>query len=124
MTLSYRLNYGLHGEDSFGYHCVNAALHAVVTLVVLPFMSTACACPSASPAPALAAVLFAVHPVHVEAVQNIVGRAEVMMALLYMTGFLCFARLVSNVDEKHDRVCDASGLRQAAGLGEEMGELR
>ena len=114
VTLSYRLNYKLHGAEPFGYHCVNAAVHTAVTLAVAPFVSTACACPS-SLAPALAAVLFAVHPVHVEAIQNIVGRAEAMMALLYMTGFLCFARLVSTIDKEQGWA--ASALRQTAGVG-------
>ena len=36
----------------------------------------------------LAGVLFAVHPIHSEAVSNVTGRAEVLSALFYLLGFL------------------------------------
>jgi len=39
----------------------------------------------------LVALLFAAHPVHVEAVANTTGRAEVLCALFYFAGFLAFA---------------------------------
>ena len=88
VTLSYRLNYALHTEQSYGYHVVNCALHAIVSALVIPVART---CGLSKPASGLAALLFAVHPVHVEAVQNIVGRAELMMSCFYLVGLLCYA---------------------------------
>ena len=52
VTLSYRANFAVHGEDPFGYHCVNVVLHAIVSLLVAPFASAAPA--AAAPAAATA----------------------------------------------------------------------
>ena len=91
MTLSYRANYVLHGSEVYGYHCVNAALHSIVSALVEPVAYEAFGgASSAGMAAGLTALIFAVHPVHVEAVQNIVGRAELMMSALYLLGFLCY----------------------------------
>jgi F0F1-type ATP synthase assembly protein I len=43
--------------------------------------------------PFLIALLFAVHPIHVEAVANTTGRAEVLCALFYFIAFLIYARI-------------------------------
>ena len=96
VTLSYRANYILHGSESYGYHCVNAVLHAFVSALIDPVAHAAFGTSSARSnggqtiAAGLTALIFAVHPVHVEAVQNIVGRAELMMSALYLLGFLCY----------------------------------
>lgn len=48
----------------------------------------------------MTSVLFAVHPVHSEAVQNITGRAELLMALFYLLGFVVYAAVVSRSDRE------------------------
>ena len=59
------------------YHAVNVLLYAAVCLAVLALAGRIL-----PPAAAwIAAALFAVHPVHVEAVGNIVGQAELIVAL-------------------------------------------
>jgi hypothetical protein len=75
---SFALNYALGGLDPSGYHVVNILLHTMVSLLLyglarqLGFSPGACL---------VAGVLFAVHPLHTEAVTGIVGRAELLMAL-------------------------------------------
>ncbi len=83
-TLTYALNYAAGGMAVGGYHAVNAGLHVAVSLLVLAWARHVVA--SVAPARAgtaslLAALLFAVHPVHVEAVAGMVGRAELLAAL-------------------------------------------
>ena len=61
------MNYLVGGLSPYGYHVVNIALHSVVTVLFM------LACRQMTPRhldvePFLAAALFAVHPVHVEAV--------------------------------------------------------
>ncbi len=75
---TFALNYAVGGLKPIGYHAVNILLHAGVSLAVYGlgvrwFLSPAGA--------TLAAALFAVHPLHTEAVAGIVGRAEILMAL-------------------------------------------
>lgn len=40
-------------------------------------------------------MFFAVHPIHVESVSNVTGRAEVLFGLFYIIGFLAYARLAN-----------------------------
>lgn len=64
-------------DDAPWFHAVNLLWHAGATLVV-----TALALRWSGFAAALAAgMIFAVHPVHVEAIANVIGRAELMAAI-------------------------------------------
>ncbi|HET8946143.1 MAG TPA: tetratricopeptide repeat protein [Candidatus Polarisedimenticolia bacterium] len=68
------------------FHATNVLLHAVVTgLLVLLALRMALRWQAAL----LAGVLFAVHPVHVEAVAGIVGRAELLAAAGTLGALLC-----------------------------------
>ena len=49
---------------------------------------------AASIAAAAAALLFAVHAVHVESVTNTVGRAELLSAVAFFASLLCYQRLL------------------------------
>ncbi|MFH0983549.1 MAG: hypothetical protein V2A79_18700 [Planctomycetota bacterium] len=77
-VLSFRLNHAIGGLEPFGYHLVNLALHALVAaLVVVVAVRVSCSWAGG----AAAGVLFAVMPIHTEAVANVVGRAELLAAL-------------------------------------------
>mmetsp|Transcript_30524 Transcript_30524/g.58776 ORF Transcript_30524/g.58776 Transcript_30524/m.58776 type:complete len:753 (-) Transcript_30524:423-2681(-) len=88
-TLTFRWNYSFHGLDTFGYRVTNIAMHAVVCGLSVLAVVRSMVYPRLLEAFA-AAIVFAVHPVHAEAVSNITGRAEVLSALLYLCGFLCY----------------------------------
>ena len=72
-TISFRLNHYFHDLRPFGYHVVNIALHAAVTIL---FTLAARRMLASSFTAVLAGALFALHPLHVEVATNIVGRAE------------------------------------------------
>lgn len=79
VTLSYALDHALAGLDATAFHLTNTVLHVGASLAVL-FLLRAWL-----PAVAgWAAMLFAVHPVHTEAVSWIVGRAELLCALFVL----------------------------------------
>jgi protein O-mannosyl-transferase len=90
-VLTFRLNYLLHELQPLGYHLVNLLLHAGVTLLY----HSLCARLLSRPAAALAALLFAVHPVHTEAVTGVVGRAELLASLFFLSALLQYARITS-----------------------------
>lgn len=77
-ALSYAVNYRIGGLDPAGYHAVNIALHAAASGLVFALLWRLTAHPFAALAGGL---LFAVHPVHTEAVAWVVGRADVLAAL-------------------------------------------
>ncbi|HKA37069.1 MAG TPA: tetratricopeptide repeat protein [Thermoanaerobaculia bacterium] len=84
LLLSYAVQWWIHGRQAESFHAVNVLLHAGATLLLLSFLRRIGVAP---PAPFLAALLFAVHPIHVEAVTSLVGRGEVLAAifsLLYL----------------------------------------
>jgi len=73
---SFTLDWMLSGGDPRWFHAMNLLWHAAASLLVFLL-----AAELLSPAGALgAALLFALHPVHVEAVANVVGRLELMAA--------------------------------------------
>lgn len=87
-VLSFGLDWSAGGGSPHWMHATNVVLHAGATAVVTAFIA-----PYVGAAGALAGgVLFAVHPLHVEAVANIVGRAE-MLAALAVLGALLLARI-------------------------------
>ena len=90
-TLS--LNWKLSGDRPFAYHVVNWLLHAGVTvllfLVLKAILGTQLRCDWVAFA---AALLFAVHPIHTEAVASIVGRSELLAAGFLLAAWLFHVR--------------------------------
>jgi tetratricopeptide (TPR) repeat protein len=84
-TLTYALNHAVGGLAPFGYHLVNLLLHAAASVLVL-VLATSLGLPLA--AATLAGLLFAVHPVHVEAVANVAGRKELLVTVLATSAVL------------------------------------
>ena len=73
------------------FHLTNLLGHAVVTALVLLLLAELMSLPGAL----LGALVFAVHPVHVEAVANIVGVGEIVSAMCFrVVGFACVVGLV------------------------------
>ena len=87
LLTSYAVQWWIHNGTVVGYHAVNVLLHALVTLLLARFLRKL-----AVPEPVAfgAALLFAVHPVHVEAVTSLVGRGETLAAV-FVFGFLLAA---------------------------------
>ncbi|KAG8512279.1 Protein O-mannosyl-transferase TMTC1 [Galemys pyrenaicus] len=92
-VLTFQLNILLTGMDPFYFHAANVILHCLVTLVLMytcdktVFRNRGLAF--------VTALLFAVHPVHTEAVAGIVGRADVLACLLFLLAFLSYNRSVA-----------------------------
>uniref|UniRef100_A0A8C5LCQ8 dolichyl-phosphate-mannose--protein mannosyltransferase n=1 Tax=Jaculus jaculus TaxID=51337 RepID=A0A8C5LCQ8_JACJA len=89
-VLSFRLNIFLTGMDPFYFHVVNVILHCLVTLVLMYTCDKAVF--KHRGLAFVTALLFAVHPVHTEAVAGIVGRADVLACLLFLLAFLSYNR--------------------------------
>lgn len=89
VSLSYAAQYQLHGAVAWPFHLVNVVLHAgasaLVAVLAMRIAGTGLRIEPAGPAGwwagVVAGVLFAAHPVHVEGVAYIVGRADSACAL-------------------------------------------
>ncbi|XP_036813404.1 protein O-mannosyl-transferase TMTC1 [Oncorhynchus mykiss] len=94
--LTFKLNILLGGMTPLYFHVVNVCLHCAVTCLL---MHTCDRCVFDDPRLAfLTALLFAVHPIHTEAVSGIVGRADVLACMLFLLAFLSYIRSVGVCD--------------------------
>ncbi|XP_061523855.1 protein O-mannosyl-transferase TMTC1 isoform X2 [Phycodurus eques] len=90
--LTFKLNILLGGMTPLYFHIVNVCLHCAVTCTL---MHTCERCVFEDSRLAfVTSVLFAVHPVHTEAVSGIVGRADLLACLLFLLAFLSYIRSV------------------------------
>ncbi len=107
MHVVYMATYYLFGLKPWGFHLVNILIHAgvsvMVYLVILRLLNPAAAAPpAAQPSPPvaktllsppfIAALLFATHPIHTEAVTWVAGLPEVSFTFFYLFSFYCFMR--------------------------------
>ncbi|GFR59874.1 transmembrane and TPR repeat-containing protein 3 [Elysia marginata] len=87
-VLTFRLNYLLGELDPMGYHLLNVILHAVVCVmfmrVCMMFLSEVTSF--------IAALLFAVHPIHTEAITGVVGRAEALSSIFFLGAFIAYSQ--------------------------------
>ena len=89
-TASLLFNHALAGAagGAFWYHLVNLLLHALNVWLVWKLATRLLS----SRAAWFAAALFAVHPIATEAVDNVVGRADLLAAMAVLAGLLIYGR--------------------------------
>ncbi|XP_029457518.1 protein O-mannosyl-transferase TMTC3 isoform X2 [Rhinatrema bivittatum] len=87
-VLTFRLNYLLSELNAVFYHLLNLILHAVVCVLFLKV----CKLFLDSQSSLIASLLFAVHPIHTEAVTGVVGRAELLSSIFFLAAFLSYTR--------------------------------
>ncbi|MBI2615779.1 MAG: hypothetical protein HYW52_08910 [Gemmatimonadetes bacterium] len=112
-TLTYALDWVISGGRPFWFHLVNLVLHglatALVALVALRWLAPLSVL--------VAGVIFAVHPVHVEAVANVVGRAEILAALGLLGAVLAARRYRASAERERARWLVLTVLATGLGLG-------
>ena len=112
ITFSYWLNARLLGSAPAGFRLVNLLLHAGVTLLFWLLLRRLF---PARRGPALAAaLLFAVHPLHVEAIVSIIGRAELWAAFWGLAAILIALPPSTDSSRAHASRRNQPALRIAA----------
>lgn len=88
-ALSYALDYALFGAHARGFHAVNVALYLAVVVLIerlaLSYLGSAGFALSV-------ASLFALHPVHCDAVDSVAGRSEILALLFSLASLLLLLR--------------------------------
>jgi len=86
--LTFALDWLVSGGDPRWFHAVNVVWHAAATMLVW-WLAAELLAPVAA---GIAALVFAVHPVHVEAVSNVVGRLEPMATVFVLAALVLHRR--------------------------------
>ncbi|MGI9323069.1 MAG: glycosyltransferase family 39 protein, partial [Pseudomonadales bacterium] len=81
------LEHKLWGFNPTAFHIINVLLHGAVTLLIWRLLARL-----SVPGAWLAAAIFAVHPVHVEAVAWVIARKDLLAALFYLLAAGCWLR--------------------------------
>lgn len=93
---TFAVNWRLGGASPLGFHLFNLILHAGATLLLYLLLEALLgSSPPVKDVAFAAALVFAVHPLHTEAVSSVVGRAELLAA-----GFLFAAWFLHLRDQK------------------------
>jgi protein O-mannosyl-transferase len=112
-TFSFLFNYAIlgNGPNPAGYHWVNFGLHAANILLVYLLAFTLF---RQLPVAAAIAGLWGLHPVTVEAVANIAGRADLLAAAGVLGGLLCHIRAGDSISPGRKAVWLAALMSGAA----------
>src|SRR5262245_46604545 len=89
VVLSLMLDATLFGVEPAGFHAVNTALHALDAVLVYALLRVLAAAPWPG---AIAAALFALHPLRVESVAWVAGRKDVLSAAFGLLALIAYAR--------------------------------
>lgn len=93
MFLSLALDYRVWGLDPAGFHLTNLLLHLLNVLLVYGVALRLTGGRFFAP---LAGLLFALHPVHSEAVAAMVGRSDLMVTMFSLVGLLAYQRFIED----------------------------
>jgi hypothetical protein len=100
--LSFATDYQIWGRDPFGYHLTNLLLHVANTLLVLILVRKVLhgRYTYALTTALLTAVIFGVHPLHVESVAWATERKDVLFVFFYLLGLISYFRWL----DSHKRI--------------------
>src|SRR5579862_2830602 len=91
ITLSYLADYSIWGLNPKGYHLTNVIAHAIASVLAYFLALILLRRPTHA---LLSAVLFAVHPTHVESVCWISGRTDVFCGVFFLLAWIAVLRLL------------------------------
>jgi hypothetical protein len=92
-SLSFAVEYHFVGDRPFLYHFTNVALHAAVTAMAVFFCLRLGLSLAGS---VVAALLFGLHPMHVESVAWVTERKDVLYSFFYLGALLCYCGYLKN----------------------------
>lgn len=89
VMISFIIDTAIAGQSSMMYHLTNLIIHCIVTLLLFQILIKLEFTRNVS---LIAALLFAVHPLNINAVSWIVGRNDLLLALFSMLSFLLYVK--------------------------------
>ena len=101
--LSYAFNYAISGLDPFSYLLVNYLFHIVNTLLVFYFIWSISG--NNKFIAAFVAIIFGIHPMHVESVAWVAERKDVLYTFFFLLALIQYWKFSSNGKRSHFWIC-------------------
>ena len=126
IDLSLAINYALGKLNVWGYHAINLGIHLLAALALYGVIRRTLSRnqladrfgSSSGPLAAVAALIWAVHPLQTQSVTYIIQRSESLMGLFYLLALYCLIRSVDSVRRRVWQLaavaCCASGMGSKA----------
>ena len=91
VSASYAIDYAIWGLDPYGYHLTNVIIHIIACLLLFKILSALFwRYKYRNLFSLFATLIFAVHPIHTEAVSWVSGRTDSLVTLFFFASFLCY----------------------------------
>ena len=89
----YAIDYALWGMNPFGFHLTNVIIHVIATLLLLiVLLKLFSNYKNGLLAALIGSLIFAVHPIHTEAVTWVSGRTDSLTSLFFLLSFLLYVK--------------------------------
>ncbi len=112
IKLAFWTDYSIYGLNHTGYHLTNLILHSCN--ILLTFWLCYLLIKNKTIA-AIAALIFALHPMHTESISYISGRTELIHAVFFLTSVICFIKYIQS-EEEHKGLYYSSIITFGLGL--------
>jgi protein O-mannosyl-transferase len=102
--LSLALDYSISGSNPLGFHLTNILIHLLNTTLVFYLLFMLCLRLKQNNkvlVSTIAALLFGIHPMHVESVAWISGRKDLLFTFFYLLSMLCYLQYLTGSKRKY-----------------------
>lgn len=89
--LSYAIEYNFYKLDPSGYHTTSVIMHLICTWLVYRFVLILT---GRKPVALITALLFGIHPLHVESVAWAAERKDLLYAMFFLGSLICYVRFI------------------------------
>lgn len=104
VSASYNIDYTLWGLKPFGFHLTNVLIHVINVLLffrLLMLMFSGSKSKFRDYGVLIGAVLFALHPIHTEAVAWVSGRTDSLSCTFFLASFIYYFKFSSNENNRN-----------------------
>ncbi|HRE41442.1 MAG TPA: tetratricopeptide repeat protein [Ignavibacteria bacterium] len=104
VSTSYNIDYAIWGLNPFGFHLTNILIHLISTLILFRLLQLLFSnYKNVNLVVLLGTLLFAVHPIHTEAVSWISGRTDSFVTIFFFASFLYYIKFTGYPNSEPDK---------------------
>ena len=101
-SLTFKLNTIWSGLNPYGFHLVNILLHCIATYLFTQLAKSQFSKSKSKAAIIISSLAFALNPIHTEAVAGIVGRADILAGIFFLSALLTFDQYQKSMKIKNE----------------------